>query len=90
MQSHESGDDVVYLQLHPGDRVLESIEETIDAHDIQTGVIVSGIGSLSNLHVHYVTSYPQFPESPDDLQETDEFLDDEGGMGGRRITGRDC
>lgn len=77
MNAFASGDDLVFLQLHPGDRVLESIEATIKEHDIQTGAVVSGIGSLSTLHLHYPTQTEEFPGFPDDLSAADESLEDD-------------
>jgi len=54
MDSFESDDGYVIVQLEPGDLVLESLREAIDDHDIETGAVVSGIGTLSNFNFHYV------------------------------------
>jgi predicted DNA-binding protein with PD1-like motif len=54
MDSFESDDGYVIVQLEPGDLVLESLREAIDDHDIDTGAVVSGIGTLSNFNFHYV------------------------------------
>lgn len=78
MRSFEGDDGHVILQLQPGDRALESIEETIDEHGIDTGVVVSGIGSLNELHVHYVVPYEEFPEFPEENDDVDEYLHEEG------------
>lgn len=78
MRSFQADDGHVILQLHPGDKALESIEEAIEEHDVDTGVVVSGIGSLSKLHIHYVVPYDEFPEFPEELDDVDEYLEEEG------------
>lgn len=78
MESFESDDGDIVVQLHPGDAALESIESAIDDHDVDTGVVVSGIGSLNKLHVHYVVEYPSFPDHADESEDVDEFLHEEG------------
>lgn len=52
MQTFESPDGYVAVRLDPGDLVLESIEEACEEHDIDTGAVVSGIGTFRNLHIH--------------------------------------
>ena len=54
MDSFESDDGYLIVQLEPGDLVLESLREAIDVHDVDTGTVVSGIGTLSNFNFHYV------------------------------------
>lgn len=54
MDSFESSDGHVIVRLDPGDLVLESLREAIDEHGVDTGAVVSGIGTLGNLNVHYV------------------------------------
>jgi predicted DNA-binding protein with PD1-like motif len=54
MDSFESDDGRVIVGMEPGDLVLESLQEAIDEHDVDTGAIVSGIGTLSNFNFHYV------------------------------------
>lgn len=54
MDSFESSDGHVIVRLDPGDLVLESLRDAIDEHAVDTGAVVSGIGTLSNLNVHYV------------------------------------
>ena len=78
MRTFEGDDGHVILQLQPGDRALESIESAIDEHDVDTGVVVSGIGSLNKLHVHYVVEYEEFPEFAEENDDVDEFLHEEG------------
>lgn len=78
MRTFEADDGNVVVQLEPGDLALESIEEAIADHEIDTGVVVSGIGSLSKLHIHYVVTYDSFPAFPEGDEEIDEFLHEEG------------
>jgi len=54
MQTFESEDGHVVVRLDRGDMVLESIERACDAHDVDTGAVISGIGTFSNLNIHYV------------------------------------
>lgn len=77
MDAFPTDDNLVFLQLHPGDHVLESIEATIEEHDIQTGVVVSGIGSLRKLRLHYPTEYGDFPAIPDDFTGSEDSVADE-------------
>lgn len=58
------------LQFDPGDLLLEGIREFIAASGITDGVVVSGIGTLSDSTMHMVTTttFPPvevFPERPD-------------------------
>lgn len=54
MDSYESDDGHVIVGMEPGDLVLESLQEAIDEHDVDTGAVVSGIGTLTNFNFHYV------------------------------------
>lgn len=54
MESFESDDGYVIVQMEPGDLVLESLRDAIEDHSVDTGVVVSGIGTFSNLNIHYV------------------------------------
>lgn len=53
MESFAS-DGYLVVRLDPGDLVLESLREAIDDHGVDTGAVVSGIGTLSNFNFHYV------------------------------------
>lgn len=50
----------VIIRLDSGDMLLESIEQVIAEANIKDGVVVSGIGTLSDTRIHMVTtvSYP--------------------------------
>ena len=54
METFTSDDGYVLLRMDRGDLALESIQEACDEHDIDTGIVVSGIGTFSNLNIHYV------------------------------------
>jgi predicted DNA-binding protein with PD1-like motif len=54
MESFESDDGHVVVRLDRGDMALESIEAACEDHDVDTGAVVSGIGTFSNLNIHYV------------------------------------
>ncbi|WP_224338076.1 PPC domain-containing DNA-binding protein [Haloprofundus halobius] len=54
METFESDDGHVIVRLDRGDLALESLTEACEEHDVDTGVVVSGIGTFSNLNIHYV------------------------------------
>jgi uncharacterized protein len=45
---------IVFVVLEPGDLLLESIREAARQFDIHTGVLLTGIGSLSKARIHTV------------------------------------
>lgn len=47
---------VVFATLETGDLLLESLRELVHQADIPTGVLMTGIGSLSKGHIHTVQS----------------------------------
>lgn len=61
---------IVIALLRRGDLVLESLSQLARAADIHTGVVMSGIGSLTKGRIHTVMSNSYPP--------TDEFIDLEG------------
>jgi predicted DNA-binding protein with PD1-like motif len=51
--------EMIMVRLDPGERLLEGLREVIRAEGIRTGVVVSGIGSLSECRLHQVVAgYP--------------------------------
>jgi predicted DNA-binding protein with PD1-like motif len=58
--------DVVVVGIAPGEMLLESITEACREKKITNGAVVSGVGTLSTLRMHYVT-HADFPP-------TDEFV----------------
>ena len=74
MDSFESNDGHVYVRLDPGDLALESIREICKRHDVDSGTIVSGIGTFRNLNFHYVPT----DEYPPVKSERNEFLELDG------------
>lgn len=54
MDSFESDDGHVVVRLDRGDLVLESLTDACADHDVDTGAVVSGIGTFSGLKIHYV------------------------------------
>ena len=47
---------VVVVSLGNGDLLLESLRQVAREADIHTGVLMTGLGSLSAGHIHYVVS----------------------------------
>ena len=58
--SCDAGTELVVVALAPGEMLLESIQEAIAEKDVRNGVVISGIGTLKNLRMHYIlhTSFP--------------------------------
>ncbi|MFP8953504.1 PPC domain-containing DNA-binding protein [Natrialbaceae archaeon A-arb3/5] len=54
MESYESDDGHVIVRLDRGDMALKSIKRACENHDIDTGAVVTGIGTFSTLNIHYV------------------------------------
>ena len=62
--------EMVVLGIQPGEMLLESIQRAIEQQNVRNGVVVSGIGTLKNFHMHYIT-HTDFPPA-------DEFVNIEG------------
>lgn len=64
MESFEADDGHVVVRLDPGDLALESLRAACEERNVDTGAVVSGIGTFSNLNVHYVdrTDLPEKDE----------------------------
>lgn len=56
MDTFESDAGYVGVSLESGDGLLESIKAACGEHDVDTGAVVSAIGTLTNLNVHYLTT----------------------------------
>ena len=61
---------IVVVGLRRGDLVFESLAEVARQADIHTGVVMTGIGSLQNAHIHTVMS--------NDYPPAEKYLDLEG------------
>ncbi len=61
---------IVIVLLRRGDLVLESLGQVAREADIHTGIVLTGIGSLTKGRIHTVVS--------NDYPPTDEFIDLEG------------
>jgi predicted DNA-binding protein with PD1-like motif len=62
--------EVIALRLDQGEDVLSSVETAAREHEIHTGVVISGIGTLDRARLHYST-HTGFPSK-------NEFVDYEG------------
>lgn len=66
--------DMILVRFDPGERLLEGLREVIRAEGVRTGVVVSGIGSLSVCRLHQVVAgYP-----PDLMTRHQEYLEIKG------------
>lgn len=55
------------LHLKKGDGVLEGICEVISKYQLQNAVVVSGIGSLRQLHYRFISSLADVAEDQFDM-----------------------
>ena len=62
VMKHAGPVEVVPIGLQPGEMLLESITQACKEHDIRTGAVVSGIGTLNSCQMHYIT-HTGFPPS---------------------------
>lgn len=74
MEHFEADDGHVIVRLDPGDPALESIEAAIEERGVETGAVVTGIGTFRNLNIHYVHT----AEFPEDQAERNTDLELEG------------
>ena len=51
------------LNLHHGERLLESLQQLAEELDLGTAAIVTGYGALSRLHIHYGLNVGLPPQS---------------------------
>jgi hypothetical protein len=56
VESWDTGDGHVVVRLDTGDLALESIRAACEEHDVEQGAVVSAIGTLRNLRVHFLTT----------------------------------
>jgi predicted DNA-binding protein with PD1-like motif len=47
---------LIMLRLNPGDDILLSLRQAVKDHNIRSGVIMTGVGSVSGYHYHVVDS----------------------------------
>lgn len=52
---------LIVVSLGEGDLLLESIQQAVRQADVHTGVIVSGLGSLTRAHIHTLGVEAQLP-----------------------------
>ena len=70
---------LVLVRLNPGDDLLLSLREAVGRENLRSGVIVSGVGSLSRYRVHVVKTT--------DLPPGDVFFEGEGPFDILALTG---
>ncbi len=58
--NHTGPVDVIIVGMEPGDMLLESIEAALREHNVQNGVVVSGIGTLKTCRMHHI-EHTDFP-----------------------------
>jgi len=62
--SSSAATELIVLGLAPGEMLLESIQQALAEKDVRNGAVVSGIGTLKNLRMHYIlhTNFPAADE----------------------------
>ncbi|MBD3243743.1 MAG: DUF296 domain-containing protein [Chitinivibrionales bacterium] len=58
--SASNATETIAIGIEPGEMLLESIQAACREHDIRSGMVVSGIGTLKTCTMHYVT-HTNFP-----------------------------
>ncbi|HBI71990.1 MAG TPA: DUF296 domain-containing protein [Lachnospiraceae bacterium] len=65
---------IIVVHLGKGEKVLESIRKVIEEQGIRNGVVLSGIGSLRKITMHYIKTLDDLPvneyitiESPSEM-----------------------
>ena len=73
--------ELIVLDLQPGQMLLESIRRAVDQESIRNGLVVSGIGTLKNLRMHYI-AHTDFPLRDElvNIERPLELLSVSGGM----------
>ncbi|MCD6574296.1 DNA-binding protein [Candidatus Aerophobetes bacterium] len=61
-------EDIIFLRLDYGDDIHACVEEVAKKEDIQTGVIVSAIGTVDKARMHSIT-HTDFPPHDDQFSE---------------------
>ncbi len=61
LEDTEAG--IVVVALRPGELLLESLVEVARRADIHSGIVLSGIGSLTKARIHTVSSNDYPPEN---------------------------
>lgn len=63
----EKENGIIIIRLDQGEMLLESIETVISEANIKNGVVISGIGTLSDARIHLVTTtgYPAVEKYPE-------------------------
>lgn len=56
MKTFESGDGHIVTRLDAGDDVLKSIQEVCQVEAVDTDAVISGIGTVNRLKIHYLHS----------------------------------
>ena len=59
-QGYAGAFEVIVVGIAPGEMLLETIEAAIQAHDVQNGAVVSGIGTLKVASMHHI-QHDRFP-----------------------------
>lgn len=69
---HTGPMDVIVVGLAPGEMLLESLEAAVEEHNIQNGVVVSGIGTLKSCKMHHIE--PADAERPNNFPPKDRIF----------------
>ena len=75
---------IIILRFKYNSDLLQGLEEMADEHGIRNGVILSGIGSMRNYHIHYVSNnefpskniYVKDRDAPSDLVSINGYIID--------------
>lgn len=70
MQTEEK-DNLIFVRLFPGEGIYDSLKEVCEKHDVETAVVLSGIGQIGEIELGYFKQKgnytPQRFENPHEL-----------------------
>jgi predicted DNA-binding protein with PD1-like motif len=71
MQSKEK-DDMIFIRLFPGEEIIKNILLCCKKHNLETGIIISGIGQLKNVKIGYFKKKGDY--SPEIIKKPTELI----------------
>ena len=71
MQSKEK-DDMIFIRLFPGEEIIKNIILCCEKHNVETGIIISGIGQLKNVKIGYFKKKGDY--SPEIIKKPTELI----------------
>lgn len=77
MQTKEK-DNLIFIRLFPDEKVFEALEEVCKKHNVETAVVLSGIGQLKDFELGYFKEKGDY--APEQFAKPHELLSLEGNV----------